>query len=609
MEKMDLYKKIALEIKEKLGANHVSIILQLDSVDSKRSLGQKLPQLLIIVKNFDKFTLMMITNVLQEYPNELEIPYVVEYKDVQGMLDSIPKSFLDIKMNYVVLTGEDVTEMIKPPSYEHFRAQTELTLRNDILQSRRNLISVMAHQMSTQELLKELSIVSLNSIRNYYQIVEPKLRTTEELIRKFGEDFPEGSETLERILEYTYQTIKGLEVTEDDQLQLILFTFDNILQPILLEIDELGIEFEKTLAKESEKLSYEEFREKYSDEIKRLQTVIYQQFEKNNKKEEHILRGELELKYRKREKRLIDSSKDEITELRSKYEKQIAELQNSFEDELGKKTEEFIEKRLVEEHEKMEDEYQDKLKKFRDELEFKYITTDLTDKEQKLRSEFIDYEKRLRDNYNALEKDLRHELGIKEKNYKESMELEYKGKLEEEKEKMRKDYLEEIENAVHRNLKKQERRYESEMAKREKALEKSLRNEFGRREKELLRQFKNDIHLRERELKIQLQLEFERQKGKLESKKSEELLNLIEKEIFLRYKEIDKIQGDLVRVLQTDGSINTRKHEPYLEPSRSFISPPKDDEAGEDKDLFSKILRDNLSLKSGMRKKNIKKVS
>jgi hypothetical protein len=610
MENMELYKKIASEIKEKLGHNHVSTIIQLDLSKTEDKIEKKLPQFLIIVKNFDKFTIMMITNVLKEYSEDLAIPFVVEYKDLRGMLDSIPKSFLDIKMNYLVLAGEDITEMIKPPSYEHFRAQNELILRNDLTKLRRDLISVMSHKMSFQEYIKDLSIVALNSIRNYYKIIDPKLQTTEDLITRFIQDFPDGNESLQKILEFTYSTIKGKEITDEDKLQLILSTFDNVLQPLLIELNEIGIEFEKNLMKDSDRLSFEEFVDKYSDEISRLQDAMCREFEDTSVKQGRILRGELELKFRKREKTLIKKYEEEINNIKNRYESQLEAQQKAYDEEVEHRAETFIDEKLVAEREQMKQDYEDKIKKIRDELEFKYITTDLHDKEEKLRKEFNQYEKKLRDDFDKREKTLRAELEIKEKNYKDSMELDYKARLEDEKDKLRKDFNEELEETLNRKLRKQEKKFEAEKLKREKALERTLLKEFSRKERELLQKFKRDLQAKEKEVKNRLELEFERAKGKVESRRYDELMKIVDKEIGLRYKELEKIQFDLLKVMQNP--VNNKyvnKETTNMKISRNFLSPPDEEETGEEKDLFSKILRDNRALHHGIRKKNIKKVS
>jgi hypothetical protein len=609
MDKMELYKKIALELQEKLGPNHVSTILQLDTLEVSELEGI-LPQLLIIIKNFDKFTIMMITNILKEYPNEFDIPYVAEYRDVKGMLDSIPKSFLDFKMNYFVLSGEDITEMIRPPSYEHFRAQTELVMRNDISKLRRDLIRVMTNQMSTQEYLKDLSIVALNCIRNYFQIIDPQIRTTEELIAKFNEEYPDGDEALQKILEFTYQSIRGEDIAEEDKLQLILSTFDQVLQPLLLEINNLGIEFEKNLSKDSEKLSFDEFIDKYSDEIRRLQEAMSREYENTTVKRERILRGELELRFRKREKNIVDGYEREIMELKKKFETQVQEHQKALHEELEQRSEEYIKEKFGIERIKMEEEYQEKLKHIRDELELKYITMDLHEREERLRSEFNSYEKRLRDEFDRKEKDLKHEFDVRERTLKDSMELEYKGKLEDEKDRLRSDLEENYMDRLQRELKKQERKYESELKRRERNLESTLTKEFKRREKEMLQQFKHDLQAKEKEVKTQIELTYQRQHSIQETKRYEELMKLVEKQIALRYQEIEKIQMDMMRTFKDDSKqkeISKRVVESQM--TRNFLKPPTDSDSDEDKDLFSKILRDNRALKHGMTKKNIKKVS
>ncbi len=615
---MNIYKEIASEIKEKLGTNHVSTIIQTDVQYSKVKHLSTIPQFLIIVEEFDKFTINMITEVLENYPNTIKTPFVVEYKDLEGMLDSIPRSFINMKKSYQVLEGNDITEMIQPPSYEHFRAQTELILRNDVLKVRRDLIRVLLNQTSITKHVKELSMIALNSIRNYYQIVEPELQTTEEIIERFNIDFPKGKSSLKDILEYTYRNLKADENKKEEEtketrneiISIIISTLDDVLQPLLIEIDSLGIKLEKILINESDKLPYEEFIKKYGEEIHTLQEEMYKEFHQNAMKEQESFRNELDLKFREREIKLIDRYDQEIVNLQNKSESDLKALETSFTDDLEQRTEKVVNEKLRIKREELEQEYNDKLRKTKDELEFKYITTDLQDKEEKLRKEYQSYEKKLRENFQAREKDFVRDLDIKERNFKGGLELEYKAKLEDEKESMRKDFEIELEGAIERNLRKQERRLMAEMARREKTLERTLTQESKRKEKELLSEFKKNLQTKENEVKMKLQVEYERAIGKLESKRSGELMNLIEKELAIRYKEIEKIQVDLIKAFQFEKNAgDSQRISPQIEFARNFIHPPKKGEIKNEKDLFSKILSDNRSLTDGLSKKSSKKAS
>jgi hypothetical protein len=227
-----------------------------------------------------------------------------------------------------------------------------------------------------------------------------------------------------------------------------------------------------------------------------------------------------------------------------------------------------------------------------------------------LRKEFNSYEKRLRDEFDRKEKDLKHEFDVREKTLKDSLELEYKGKLEDEKDRLREDLEEDYNDKLQRELRKQERKFESEMKRRERNLESTLTKEFKRREKEMLQQFKHDLQAKEREVKTQLELTYERQHGIQESKRYEELMKLVEKQIALRYQEIEKIQMDMMRTYKDESKqkeISKRMVESQV--TRNFLKPTTDSDPDEDTDLFSKILRDNRALKHGLTKKNIKKVS
>ena len=199
---------------------------------------------------------------------------------------------------------------------------------------------------------------------------------------------------------------------------------------------------------------------------------------------------------------------------------------------------------------------------------------------------------------------------------KKSLELEYKAKLEDELDNIRSELGIEFDESVERMRRKEQRRYDAEMKRREKALEKQLKREFTRHEKDQLKQFKREIQTKENELKSKLLLDFEREKLKIESKKSEAFLNLIDKELSLKFKEIEKFQTDLMRsrTLQ-DTYIQTQQVMPEPTPTqpvvtRNFLRPPEPgDEDENENDLFSKILNDNRNINRGLPKKTVKKVS
>jgi hypothetical protein len=404
--------------------------------------------------------------------------------------------------------------------------------------------------------------------------------------------------------------MKGMDISENDKLQLILSTINKVLQPILVEVDALGMEFEKAMEKEHGALSFEDFVEKYSVELGRFRDALELEYEQNTTKREHVLRGEIELRARKREQSLVSQYEHEIEQLKQEYEAKLKELEDTFDDEVEKRTTEFINERLEFQQKKLLDEYQLKLKNMRDELELKYITSDLNEREEKLRKEFNEYEKSLRESFDVREKALREELDIHKNNFRESQEIKYKTKLEDAKERLQRDYDHELEDAITRIQRKEERRFEVEMKRREKALEKTLKKEFARKEKELQRLFKHELQNKESEVKAKLQLSFEREKLKLESQKSEAFLNLIDKEMDLKYKEMEKFKADMIQVQQMRDSYTVvQKQIEQTQPTRNFITPPTMTEGEKEGDLFSKILQENRILNRGLPKKKFKKVS
>ena len=145
-----------------------------------------------------------------------------------------------------------------------------------------------------------------------------------------------------------------------------------------------------------------------------------------------------------------------------------------------------------------------------------------------------------------------------------------------------------------------------------------MKKEMVRREKDMQRQSRRELQAREAEVRTKLLLNFEREKLKIESKKSDAFLKLIEKEMAIKYKELDKLK---IPFPQTPLFPQTRAAEPpkgkpkaIERPigTRSFLRPPDSSESDLDNGLFNKILNDNRILVQGLPKKkskSVKKVS
>jgi catalase (peroxidase I) len=174
--------------------------------------------------------------------------------------------------------------------------------------------------------------------------------------------------------------------------------------------------------------------------------------------------------------------------------------------------------------------------------------------------------------------------------------------------KLRKDFDEELDDAIERNKRKQQRQYDAELKRREKAIESNFKKEFNRKVKDIQRLFKHDLQLKENEVKSKLQLNFEKEKVRMETRKSEAFLKLIEQELGLKYREVEKYKLDMLRMDQlreTHTSVQEKAQKSIA--TRNFVTQPDADDTEEGTDLFSKIVKENRMLMSGLPKK--KKVS
>ncbi len=283
----DKAKAVAADIKKVLDDNHVSTVVyghyfdfveNGDVYDESESFSN-IP-LLIVVNDFNEDCALKLYKILKKYDKEgIETPYIVEVRDLKGMLDSIPQKIMDIKANYVVLEGEDILELRSEPEFEYMRAHVEMVLRRMIYNFRHDLILVMLTKLDVTKYIKDLSLASLNAIKNFHMLVHPELTTTNEHLDFFYREFPDGRAPLKELLDCVSAAYRGESIKGKDLLELITSVLNKVIQPLLNEVDRMGQDMLEQKMQKIEEIVETKKREMRLELVKEKMDILAQRKE------------------------------------------------------------------------------------------------------------------------------------------------------------------------------------------------------------------------------------------------------------------------------------------------------------------------------------------
>lgn len=278
MASLEQAKVIAKEIQDILGPNHVSTMVYghflddvIDNVDST------IP-MLIVVKKFDETTSLKIYKVLKQWMKHgIEVPYVAELDDLSGMLDSIPNKLMDIKARYQVLQGEDLLELRAEPEFEYLRAQVELELRRNIYNLRHDLLEVMLRRIPIDRYMKNAALTCLSSIKAFHAVTRPDITSNNQHLEYFYREFPAARDPLRGLLEMVYS--KQINTSEKDLLDLLTKVIDEVIQPMLIKVDNIGKEIIDHKLKRVEDIVEAKTREMRLELVKEKMKLVKQRKE------------------------------------------------------------------------------------------------------------------------------------------------------------------------------------------------------------------------------------------------------------------------------------------------------------------------------------------
>jgi hypothetical protein len=556
---------IANDIEETLGSNHISTSIygspvsdkQRDILEDSSKKKDAVPpiKLFIVVKKFDESCLVKLSLVFSKWKkrvgDRLESPIITEPEELQGILDSVPEKILDLKNNYRVLAGDDLQELSAEPEYEYLRAQVELAIRHHVYSLRHDLFDVLFKEKSMEDYLKQLWVYCIGTLRNYHRLVKPDLKSTQEHIQAFYEEFPQGKPPISDLLEKFYQVLNNRPVDSIGKANLFKLSIgimSDVLQPMLLKVDNMGPK--KTYMDSVDIPTDDLLNNKIELKIKSADRALKEKIQSALKVRDRELQKRVKLfidryksEYRKRVEEEVNRIKKHYDE---KYEKDMTKLEKELTERIEINTANSLESKISKE--------QDKLKR-----DLKQVETDLkheyNKKEKELKRVYKQKTKEFKKGLLEKDRKLTNAFKAKEKGIIEKMKLREKKNIEQLKQKAKKEYEE---------------------------LAEKLKNEIDMKKKEIemRKQLEDEIFEKKEDMKKLLELQIECEKFKLESKR-------LEFDLSLKDKELDYL----------------KQHKPKYIKSRHEVEPTlqKDDidldfSMDNDEDIFKKILNKNKSL-------------
>jgi len=194
--------------------------------------------LVLVLDKVDQLALEVIGSVLKDAGRAcLTAPLVVEFGEVEGMMDSVPVSFLNILVSYQTVYGKPIFKGLQTINHEHLRAQTEQTLRENLFNARRRLYTSFTMENHMTKQIEMMRGLLKRSIQLYYILKKPWLSDPQEKWDAFFEEFQTDDVWLKKYYN------EDLENLSDDDLKKLGFSIvDHGIKPLLQKVDELGPE-------------------------------------------------------------------------------------------------------------------------------------------------------------------------------------------------------------------------------------------------------------------------------------------------------------------------------------------------------------------------------
>lgn len=227
--------KISREIDEKISGNVISAVVYGTDIHQEPKEGIDC-NLVLVLDRIDSGTLEMIDKIIKSADAPCMVsPLLVEMSEIEGMMDSVPLSFLNILVSYQTVYGKSIFKGLSSLNHEHLRAQTEQSLRENLITARRRLYRSFS---SEKDMFKEIEMMRgllKRSIQLYCILKKPWLTDDGEKWEAFFEEFQIDDIWLKKYYESDLR-----KLSQDDLKKMGFSIIDHGIKPILKKVDEMG---------------------------------------------------------------------------------------------------------------------------------------------------------------------------------------------------------------------------------------------------------------------------------------------------------------------------------------------------------------------------------
>lgn len=232
---INVAERISANLEDKVGTDLVSVVVYGNDINREMKEASDY-NLLVVLKIISEENYQKIHEVMgNSKEGDFTRPLVMAEDEIDGMMDSVPETFLEIMLSYQTVYGKTLFKGLSSLNQEYLRSQTERSLREYLFCARILYVKGLADKDEMMDSLLNISDLLYKSIRVYHILSKPWIGDEQEHMDSFFEEFPEGSLEIKKL-------VKG-EISEQEFESLKKIGFYCMTQgikPILDKVDEMG---------------------------------------------------------------------------------------------------------------------------------------------------------------------------------------------------------------------------------------------------------------------------------------------------------------------------------------------------------------------------------
>lgn len=232
---VQMVENLSKELADELNTNIISMVAYGRDIQKDIEKASDY-SMLIAVEELNIDTHRKVQSVLKnKQVGDLINPLIIQSDEIEGMMDSVPETFIDILLSYQTVYGKPLFKGLAHINQEHLRAQTERSLREYLFESRILLMKGLRSKKDIIRSLYQMKDLLCKSIKIYHVLSKPWITEDSEHRSDFFQEFPEGSMWIKKLL------IDDLDGMTTEDLEKIAFSVINEgIKPILFKVDEMG---------------------------------------------------------------------------------------------------------------------------------------------------------------------------------------------------------------------------------------------------------------------------------------------------------------------------------------------------------------------------------